>query len=166
MTWSFNGFLDDAEKAVEHDFSGHLGEAEGRTREIIQAVEEAVKHIAEKFGGHISISANGHTSPLPTPGDNVAIHVAFVPKPGSSSPAPAAQESQTQTQEWQDPDTAAVQDPTPSPLPSSGDDAAPQVVPLDTPPESLPTDEPPLIPAAGPQAPFVPPPGGWPQPSS
>ncbi len=165
MTWSFDGILGDAEKAVEHDFSGHLGDVEERTREIIQAVEEAVKHIAEKFGGHISISANGHTSPLPTPGDNVAIHVAFVPKPGSSSPAPAAEPAQAGQTEWQDPDTV-TQDPTPSPSPSSGPDEAPQVVPLDTSPESLPTDEPPLIPAAGPQAPFVSPPGGWPQPSS
>ena len=90
MSWSLSTFLGDAEKVVEHDFTALIDKINlpEREQKVIAIVEDAIKAIVAEFGGHVSVSAYGHTSPLPTPGDSAAINVHYVPKPDAPTLTP------------------------------------------------------------------------------
>jgi hypothetical protein len=83
MSWSLSSFLGDAEEVVEHDFTEFLDKENlpEREQEILAVIEKSIKEIVAVFGGHVSVSAYGHTSPLPTPGDSATINISYVPKP-------------------------------------------------------------------------------------
>lgn len=108
MSWSIDPFVGRSDDLGDYDFTAVAGSAtheiNDRENEIIEAVKDGIEGIVEATGGHLSISAYGSQSQIPSPGDTTVIYITYVPDPSQSggvaaSPASGSAEATMTTQE-------------------------------------------------------------------